>query len=153
MKLFLSLALSAALAGPALAQVDHSKMDHSKMDHAGMDHDDHDHAITDEDVASPDRDRLSLAAQPELSAALADGGQPVVATVLGAVCDFCAMAMNKTFGKRDEVAAVYVDLDEKTLNLVLKADASMDDATLTDLVKRAGYKVDKIDRTPIIPGA
>ena len=47
----------------------------------------------------------------DVAAALA-GGAPVVVGVLGVVCDFCATAMNKTFGKRDEVAAVYVDLDE-----------------------------------------
>jgi hypothetical protein len=68
---------------------------------------------------------LTLADRPDLSAALSAGGEPVVASVLGAVCDFCAMAMNKTFGKRDEVAAVYVDLDAKTLNLVLKPNATM----------------------------
>ncbi|GLQ21032.1 heavy-metal-associated domain-containing protein [Algimonas porphyrae] len=147
MKLILSLALSAALAAPVLAQVDHSK-----MDHAGMEHADHDHTMDGEAVSTTMGAHLSLAVQPELMEALAAGGQPVVATVLGAVCDFCAMAMNKTFGKRDEVSAVYVDLDEKTLNLVLKADATMDDATLTELVKRAGYKVDRIDRAPILSG-
>ena len=55
----------------------------------------------------------------EISAALANGGAPVVVDVLGVVCDFCATAMNKIFSKRDEVAAIYVDLDKKTLSLVI----------------------------------
>lgn len=54
------------------------------------------------------------------------------------------MAMNKTFGKRDEVAAVYVDLDAKTLNLVLKPGAIMTDETIRKTVKKAGYKVSEI---------
>jgi copper chaperone CopZ len=89
---------------------------------------------------------LTLADRPDLSAALSAGGEPVVASVLGAVCDFCAMAMNKTFGKRDEVAAVYVDLDAKTLNLVLKPNATMTDETIRETVLKAGYKVSQISR-------
>ena len=93
---------------------------------------------------------LQLADTPELTQALAQGGEPIVAKVLGAVCDFCAKAMNKTFGKRDDVAAVYVDLDTKTLNLVMSPGASMDDETLHKLVKKAGYKVDTIARGDIV---
>ena len=161
----------AALAAPvpALAQtshggmdhteINHARMDHSKMehggdhaepdhadpDHADPDHADHDHAAVD----MPEAERLGawgLADRPELEAALAAGGEPIVAKVLGAVCDFCATAMNKTFGKRDDVAAVYVDLDAKTLNLVLRPGAAMSDASLRDLVRKSGYRVDGIAR-------
>ena len=138
-----------ALASPAYAQMNHGDMDHAQMDHSKMehggDHADHDHAA----MGAPSHDhegKLALADQPELAAALAAGGEPIVAKVLGAVCDFCATAMNKTFGKRDDVAAVYVDLDAKTLNLVLRPGASMDDATLRKAVKKSGYKVDSIAR-------
>lgn len=151
MRKLLSLTAIATLAytSPAFAQMshgdmDHAQMDHSKMEHGG-DHSDHDHAAID----APSHDHegaLTLADQPELVAALAAGGEPIVAKVLGAVCDFCATAMNKTLGKRDDVAAVYVDLDAKTLNLVLRPGASMDDATLRKAVKKSGYKVDSIAR-------
>ena len=93
---------------------------------------------------------LQLADTLELTQALAQGGEPIVAKVLGAVCDFCAKAMNKTFGKRDDVAAVYVDLDAKTLNLVMAPGASMDDESLRKLVKKAGYKVDAIARGDVV---
>lgn len=158
----LALTAALALAAPAYAQVDHSKMDHSKMDHAQMEHGDvnhgdmdhdtmnhgddhahHDMALADPSLAQGD---LRLADEPELVAALAAGGEPVVAKVLGAVCDFCAVAMNKTFGNRDEVAAVHVDLDAKTLNLVLKPGMSMSDDMIISTVKKAGYKVDTIVR-------
>ena len=159
MKALLVTAVS-LLALPAFAQTsDHHEMSDSHTDHehshdhAGMDHADMDHGSMDHGSMSEagSASALTLADQPELIAAVENGGTPVVATVLGAVCDFCATAMNKTFGKRDEVEAVYVDLDDKTLNLVLKAGAEMDDETLTSLVKKAGYKIDTIDRTPALP--
>jgi copper chaperone CopZ len=125
-----------AVSSPAFAQMDHATMDHGN---------DHTHAET--PMTAPDADaKLTLADQPDLAAALLAGGEPVAASVLGAVCDFCAMAMNKTFGKRDEVAAVYVDLDAKTLNLVLKPGATMSDETIRKTVKKAGYKVSEIAR-------
>lgn len=154
----LTAAVLLSLSTPALAQMtDHDA--HKGMDHGtemGMDHSmDHDHAqdAAEDAAISTSLGALRLADQSELTAAVAAGGQPVVAKVLGAVCDFCAVAMKKTFGKRDEVAAVHVDLDAKTLNLVLKPGATMDDETLRKLVKKAGYKVDEIARGDTLSGA
>ena len=158
MRILLTLAAALALAGPASAQMNHGGMDHAGMDHAGMEHSemehgaDHSHAEMGMEMDAQG-DALLLADQPELAAALANGGEPVVAKVLGAVCDFCATAMNKTFGKRDEVAAVYVDLDSKTLNLVLRPGATLDDATLRKTVKKSGYKVDSIARGAAVVGS
>ena len=163
LRILLTLAAALALAGPASAQVnhgdmDHAKMDHAKMDHAGMDHSgmkhgaDHSHSGMGM-AMDAQGDALLLADQPELAAAVANGGEPIVAKVLGAVCDFCATAMNKTFGKRDEVAAVYVDLDSKTLNLVLEPGATMDDATVRKAVKKSGYKVSSIARGAALSGS
>jgi hypothetical protein len=69
-----------------------------------------------------------------------------VADVLGVVCDFCALAMNKIFSKREEVAAIYVDLDTKALNLVLAPGASMSDQTIADLAVQAGYRIAEVRR-------
>ena len=82
----------------------------------------------------------------EVTAALVAGGAPVVVDVLGVVCDFCATAMNKTFGKRDEVAAVYVDLDKKTLSLVIGEGAALSDKQIEKLAKKAGYRIAAIRR-------
>lgn len=127
------------LTTPALAQ------DHG--DHAEHHHDDHDHhghgeADESEAVATD----VTLSRTADIQAALDAGGQPVVIEVLGVVCDFCAKAMNKTFGKREEVSAVYVDLDTKTLNLVLSTGATMPDDEINRLVVRAGYKAKAIHR-------
>lgn len=143
--MFRTFLISAALAisAPAFAQ-DHT--DHGsayKGEHAGHDHKVDDHAGHD---MSMTEGALKLADQPDLTVAVAAGGEPIVAKVLGAVCDFCAKAMNKTFGKRDDVAAVYVDLDAKTLNLVMKSGATLSDKDLRKLVKKSGYKVDSIMR-------
>ena len=69
-----------------------------------------------------------------------------MADVLGVVCDFCALAMNKIFGKREEVAAIYVDLDTKALSLVLVPGASMSDQTIADLAVQAGYRIADVRR-------
>lgn len=132
-----------ALSTPAFAQDHTGHGSDYKGDHAGHDHKMDDHAAHNDMTSET---ALMLADQPELAAALAAGGEPIVAKVLGAVCDFCAKAMNKTFGKRDDVAAVYVDLDTKTLNLVLKPGATMTDKALRKTVKKSGYKVDSIAR-------
>ena len=141
MKTVLLTLAAIALAAPAYAQVDHSKMDHAKMDHRTMDHGTMDHA----GHVMPGS-AVTLSRTDDIDAALAAGGEAVVVKVLGAVCDFCATAMNKTFGRRDDVAAVYVDLDAKTLNLVLVPGEALTDETLRKLVKKAGYKADAIAR-------
>lgn len=137
------------IAAPASAQMSHAGH-HDNHEHAANSHDgaNHtDHAMTEMDHG------LLLADQAEIRSALNAGGEPIVAKVLGAVCDFCAKAMNKSFGKRDEVAAVYVDLDLKTLSVVLKPGASMSDETVKKIVKKAGYKVDKIARGNAVIGS
>ena len=101
-------------------------------------------------AAEPADASLRLADQPEITTALSQGGEPIVAKVLGAVCDFCAVAMNKTVGRRDGVAAVYVDLDAKTLSIVMEPGETMPDEEIHKLVKKAGYKVDAIVRGPAV---
>ncbi|MEO1311410.1 MAG: cation transporter [Pseudomonadota bacterium] len=138
-------ALSLVLAAPAWAQ-NHDDHDKEHQEHKHGDDHKHDHKHEGETI---DAAALTL----EVRAAVAAGGDLVVADVLGVVCDFCATAMNKTFGKRKEVAAVYVDLDRKTLNLAFKPEMSLDDATIEKLVKRAGYKVKTIRRDVAVEDA
>ena len=153
---FKTLTLAAALASPMTTLADHSNEgpDHHAM--SGMQHDDHDHghAHTHEhqDSAQEGHDHgamkvaTTITQTDEVTAALAAGGAPVVVDVLGVVCDFCATAMNKTFGKRDEVAAVYVDLDKKTLSLVIGEGAALSDKQIEKLAKKAGYRIAAIRR-------
>ena len=155
-----SLTLVAALALPVSAFADHSNEgpDHHAM--SGMQHGDHDHehAHQHEDTGHDghgeheghDHGAMSMAATitqtDDVAAALAAGGAPVVVDVLGVVCDFCATAMNKIFGKRDEVTAVYVDLDKKTLSLVIGEGEALTDKQIEKLAKKAGYRIAAIRR-------
>ena len=143
LRLLITLA-AVAFALPAAAQHDgmHAQDDAHVHDES-HDHDGHQHkdeATEDSVTAAP------MTQTPEIKAALDAGGEPIVVDVLGVVCDFCAKAMNKTFGKRDEIAAVYVDLDTKALNLVTRPAMTMTDETLVKLVKKAGYKAADIRR-------
>ena len=119
-------------------------------DHDMHEHHDHDHQATDADHAAHDGHHAAvgpvLTRTEDIESALADGGEPIVADVLGVVCDFCALAMNKIFSKREEVAAIYVDLDTKALNLVLAPGASMSDQTIADLAIEAGYRIAEVRR-------
>lgn len=133
---------------PAAAQDNHDHMDHATRDM----HEHHDHDAQDADSSHTSHDDYSPASGPALTrtgdieSALAQGGEPIVADVLGVVCDFCALAMNKIFGKREEVAAIYVDLDTKALSLVLVPGASMSDQTIADLAVQAGYRIADVRR-------
>ena len=133
---------------PAAAQDNHDHMDHAT--HDMHEHEDHDHQEADSGHTSHDGHNATsgpaLTRTEDIESALAQGGEPIVADVLGVVCDFCALAMNKIFGKREEVAAIYVDLDTKALSLVLVPGTSMSDQTIADLAVQAGYRIADVRR-------
>jgi len=64
----------------------------------------------------------------------------------GLVCDFCTLALNKTFKKRDEVRGIYVDLDTKTMSVALIEGAMLSNEDIMKLVEKAGYTTTKIIR-------
>ena len=153
----ISLFIAAALSTSAFADDDKHKMKHhggDQMEHAGMNHDhgaEHDHGSHDHNSMAHEHGDMvmntaTITHTDEISAALANGGAPVVVDVLGVVCDFCATAMNKIFGKRDEVAALYVDLDKKTLSLVINDGSDLSDKQIEKLAKQAGYRIAAIRR-------
>ena len=130
-------------------------MKHAEMNHNhGAEHDhgaDQEHGTYDHSAMAHDQDDMAMKAATithtdEISAALAGGGAPVVVDVLGVVCDFCATAMNRIFSKRDEVAAIYVDLDKKTLSLVISDGSDLSDEQIEKLARRAGYRIAAIRR-------
>lgn len=145
----LLLTTTLAIATPAFAQ----NHDHHGQ-HDNHNHETHDHSHDEvEQEASVETDSTVLLYRTaEIDAALADGGSPVVVEVLGAVCDFCATAMNKTFGRLEGVKATYVDLDTKTLSLVLSSDDALSDAEIDQLVTNSGYKAKAVHRADHISG-
>ncbi|MEC7288684.1 MAG: heavy metal-associated domain-containing protein [Pseudomonadota bacterium] len=70
----------------------------------------------------------------------------VTAKVNGMVCDFCARAVTKVFGKQDAVENVHVDLDNGEIHVTLKPGADLSDEKVADLVKKSGYDLVSIER-------
>jgi hypothetical protein len=124
-----------------------SDLPHAQHEQAGAGHHHEGHAGSPDGGVPEATDNIAmLTVTDAIEAALSEGGEPIVADVLGVVCDFCALAMNKIFGKRDEVAALYVDLDTKALSLVLKPGASLSNEAIADLAIQAGYRVADVRR-------
>ncbi len=70
----------------------------------------------------------------------------VTAKVNGMVCDFCARAVTKVFGKEDAVETVHVDLDSGEIHVTLKAGMAISDDRVETLVKKSGYDLVSIER-------
>lgn len=64
--------------------------------------------------------------------------------VNGLVCDFCARALEKTFGRRDEVQAIAVDLDGGNVRITMKEGRMLDEAELRRLITDSGYDIRSI---------
>lgn len=75
-------------------------------------------------------------------------GLGAVVRVNGLICDFCVQALNKTFKRQAAVRDIAVDLDAKEIRLTFKPGATLDDVTISRLVKNAGYNVVSISRRP-----
>ena len=71
----------------------------------------------------------------------------VTAKVNGMVCDFCARAVSKVFGKRDEVAGVDVDLDEGQIIVTMNDGQTLDDDTVRNLIRKSGYAFVSLERS------
>jgi periplasmic mercuric ion binding protein len=67
-------------------------------------------------------------------------------SVNGMVCAFCAQGIKKSFSAKEAVEKVDVNLDKKVVAVDFKKDKSLTDDELTDVIKRAGYAVTKIER-------
>ena len=71
-------------------------------------------------------------------------GGTVYADVNGLVCDFCARALEKVFGKQEAVESIKVDLDTKVITVHFNEGQSLDDETITELITDSGYDVEEI---------
>lgn len=67
-------------------------------------------------------------------------------SVNGLVCDFCARALEKTFGKQEAVKGIDVNLDSKIVTINFNEGKTLDDDTITNLITDAGYNVEGIHR-------
>lgn len=73
--------------------------------------------------------------------------ETIVASVNGMVCSICVSGIEKSFRKIPAVEKVSVDLDNGKVTVNTKADAKLDDATVTKTIINAGYAVTEITRS------
>lgn len=74
----------------------------------------------------------------------AQPGGTVQADVNGLVCDFCARALEKVFGKQEEVKSIHVDLDKKVVTIQFNAGKMLQNEQITQLITDSGYQVREI---------
>lgn len=67
-------------------------------------------------------------------------------SVKGMVCGFCAQGIEKKFKALPEVSAVNVSLEKKTVTITTKDKADVPDTKIKEILKDAGYNVEKIQR-------
>ena len=89
---------------------------------------------------------VTFADQVEPSATNTAAQTMVTAKVNGMVCDFCARAVTKVFGKEEAVQNVHVDLDRGEIHVTLKAGAELSDDRVGELVKKSGYDLVSVER-------
>lgn len=70
----------------------------------------------------------------------------IAVTVKGMVCGFCAQGIEKKFKALKEVEAVNVSLENKIVKVTTKGDQDIPDTQINDILKKAGYNVEKIQR-------
>lgn len=70
----------------------------------------------------------------------------VKAEVNGLVCDFCARALEKVFGKQEAVKDIDVNLDDGVITIQLNDGQTLDDTTINQLIHDAGYNVTTIKK-------
>ncbi len=86
------------------------------------------------------------AAQSETPETAASEATMLTVTVKGMVCDFCARAVTKVFGKNDAVEGVHVDLDNGEIHVGLKPGKSLSDDEVEQLVRKSGYAMVSVTR-------
>lgn len=62
-------------------------------------------------------------------------------SVNGLVCDFCARALEKTFGQQEAVDHITVDLNTKIITIYYKDGQSLSEEKIIQLITDSGYNV------------
>ena len=71
--------------------------------------------------------------------------QTIKAEINGMVCAFCAQGIEKKMRSLSQTKDVYVDLKNKVVAVELKDGEELSQDTVRDLIKDAGYDVNKIE--------
>ena len=82
----------------------------------------------------------------DLSVAEVSAASTAYVFVNGLVCDFCARALEKVFGREEAVKSIDVNLDSKIITVNFNEGKSLSDKRLKQLITDAGYNVESIRR-------
>lgn len=74
--------------------------------------------------------------------------EEIKVSVKGMVCSFCAQGIKKTFGRKDSVESVNVDLEKKVVDIKTKKGAALPDTEIRDAIVDSGFEVIHIERIP-----
>lgn len=77
---------------------------------------------------------------------LSASAERISISVKGMVCSFCAQGIKKTFGRKDGVLDVAVDLDRKVVTITTKDGTTLADSEIRESIIDAGYEVLEIKR-------
>ena len=72
--------------------------------------------------------------------------EEVTVTVKGMVCSFCAQGLKKTFGKKENVKGIEVDLDKKVVKVETSEGKPLSDEEIKSTINDAGFDVVNIER-------
>ena len=72
--------------------------------------------------------------------------QEINIDVNGLVCEFCAVTIEKSFNKKDEVKKIGVDLEQKKVFITFKDGENLSDQIIKNIIINNGYNVVKINR-------
>lgn len=140
MKILITLILLATfnLFNLNLASAEDKKNEQSHADHKkgkGHDHQNHDHK------GHKHGDGHVHKEGHKMQAAIKSQTQSeVTVKVEGMVCAFCAQGIVKNFEKRPEVKKTEVDLDKMEVMIKFKKEKSLDQKTIAEIVKGAGFQ-------------
>lgn len=76
-----------------------------------------------------------------LPALAAHPGGTVYADVNGLICDFCARALEKVFGREEAVDSIKVDMDSKVVTIHFNEGQTLGDDRIEELITDSGYDV------------
>ncbi|MEO1568613.1 MAG: heavy-metal-associated domain-containing protein [Pseudomonadota bacterium] len=86
------------------------------------------------------------AAQTGEATTVETSAETLTVNVKGMVCDFCAQAVTKVFGREDAVNDVHVDLDLGEIHVRLKPGLTLADDKIEALVRQSGYAFVSVGR-------
>ena len=73
-------------------------------------------------------------------------GEQISVPINGLICDFCAVALKKSFAKEEAVSNIEVDLTKKVILIDLKEGQMLKDEIVEKRVHDAGYDIGEITR-------